>query len=89
MKTQRAQECHPGMNKWIYLIFSRIRLRLTGEDETETKYMQWYTYFLLLIVYVIYLAFGAVVFQAIEQPAEVRSSSWIQNQAALFLNDWF
>ena len=33
--------------------------------------MQWYTYFLLLIVYVIYLAFGAVVFQAIEQPAEV------------------
>ena len=53
------------------MIFSRIRLRLTGEDETETKYMQWYTYFLLLIVYVIYLAFGAVVFQAIEQPAEV------------------
>ena len=37
--------------------------------------MQWYTYFLLLIVYVIYLAFGAVVFQAIEQPAEVRKSA--------------
>ena len=36
--------------------------------------MQWYTYFLLLIVYVIYLAFGAVVFQAIEQPAEVSRS---------------
>ena len=44
--------------------------------------MQWYTYFLLLIVYVIYLAFGAVVFQAIEQPAEV-----IQNQAALLITD--
>ena len=68
---QRAHECHPGLNILTYLIFSRIRLRLTGEDETETKYMQWYTYFLLLIVYVIYLAFGAVVFQAIEQPAEV------------------
>ena len=73
MKTQRAQESHLWMKNEF--IFSRIRLRLTGEDETETKYMQWYTYFLLLIVYVIYLAFGAVVFQAIEQPAEVRSSS--------------
>ena len=61
------------MKRWKNeFILSRIRLRLTGEDETETKYMQWYTYFLLLIVYVIYLAFGAVVFQAIEQPAEVR-----------------
>ena len=68
---QRVHERHPGLNISTYLIFSRIRLRLTGEDETETKYMQWYTYFLLLIVYVIYLAFGAVVFQAIEQPAEV------------------
>lgn len=68
---QRAHERHPGLSILTYLIFSRIRLRLTGEDETETKYMQWYTYFLLLIVYVIYLAFGAVVFQAIEQPAEV------------------
>ena len=70
------------VNHLADLIFSRIRLRLTGEDETETKYMQWYTYFLLLIVYVIYLAFGAVVFQAIEQPAEVRqfnSSSSIVN----------
>ena len=78
----KAHEYHLVVNHLADLIFSRIRLRLTGEDETETKYMQWYTYFLLLIVYVIYLAFGAVVFQAIEQPAEVRqfnSSSSIVN----------
>ena len=69
-------------NEVILKFPSRIRLRLTGdEQQNETgqhsggRYTQWYTYFLLLLVYVIYLACGAFVFKAIEQPAEVNYSN--------------
>ena len=67
------------MRRFTINLLSRIRLRLTGDEQQQEgghgsgggRYTQWYTYFLLLLVYVIYLACGAFVFKAIEQPAEV------------------
>ena len=58
---------------------------MAQEEEEQSKCMAWYTYLLLLIIYVIYLAFGALVFQAIEQPAEVSNLSEIVSFSSCFV----
>ena len=50
-------------------IFSRVRLRI--DNEKKPNAMKWYSYLILLLMYIIYLAVGAYVFQMFEKPHEV------------------
>ena len=54
-------------------IFSRVRLRI--DNEKKVNAMKWYSYLILLLMYIIYLAIGAYVFQMFEKPHEVRNSA--------------
>ena len=55
----------------IIFIFSRVRLRI--DNEKKVNAMKWYSYLILLLMYIIYLAIGAYVFQMFEKPHEVRN----------------
>ena len=54
----------------IILILSRVRLRI--DNEKKVNAMKWYSYLILLLMYIIYLAIGAYVFQMFEKPHEVK-----------------
>lgn len=50
--------------------FSRVRVRL-GDEARKVATMKWYSYVILLLMYIIYLSIGALVFQTFEKPHEV------------------
>ena len=43
-----------------------------GNEARKVTTMKWYSYIILLLMYIIYLAIGALVFQTFEKPHEVR-----------------
>ena len=56
-----------------YFILRRVRVRL-GDEAKKVATMKWYSYIILLLMYIIYLAIGAWVFQMFEKPHEVSIS---------------
>ena len=51
-------------------IFRRVQVKLEDDAKRDTT-MKWYSYLILLLMYIVYLGLGAYVFQRFEQPNEV------------------
>ena len=50
--------------------FRRVQGKL-GDEANRVSKMKWYSYLTLLLMYIIYLAIGAFIFQTFEKPHEV------------------
>ena len=51
------------------------------DDAKKDTTMKWYSYLILLFMYIVYLGLGAYVFQRFEQPNEVTVDSSMSSAA--------
>jgi len=54
----------------VTISFRRVQVKLEDDEKKDTT-MKWYSYLILLFMYIVYLGLGAYVFQRFEQPNEV------------------
>ena len=54
----------------VTISFRRVQVKLEDDAKKDTT-MKWYSYLILLFMYIVYLGLGAYVFQRFEQPNEV------------------
>merc|ERR1712228_809643 len=72
--------------------YRRVRVRL-GDEARKVATMKWYSYVILLLMYIIYLSIGALVFQTFEKPHELNKCNEAKKKVRIkieqFGDDYF
>ncbi|CAG5079389.1 Oidioi.mRNA.OKI2018_I69.PAR.g9242.t1.cds [Oikopleura dioica] len=70
----------------------RVQVKLEDDAKKDTT-MKWYSYLILLLMYIVYLAIGAMVFQKFEQPNEknkcIEAKEKVRTKINQFGDDYF